>query len=174
MSALHDDSNVARITVPMQPHGQQRHRSRAFIQNVRGTPKAQATQYDPKPNTIAKRKIQTAVNAALRARGPAWDCTGPMRVTITAFWKCLSPLKRSVRPAKWRAKKPDADNVAKAVLDACNGILWLDDNQVVDLRVLKIEDKQGRPSRVEITAERILQEEVAVATLDALIHARIV
>lgn len=34
-------------------------------------------------------------------------------------------------------KKPDADNVVKAVFDGCNGVLWRDDVQVVDLRVRK-------------------------------------
>lgn len=33
--------------------------------------------------------------------------------------------------------KPDADNVAKAVADACNGIVWVDDAQVVELHVSK-------------------------------------
>lgn len=34
-------------------------------------------------------------------------------------------------------KKPDADNVAKIILDALNGIAYLDDKQVVDLGVHK-------------------------------------
>lgn len=54
-------------------------------------------------------------------------------------------------PSSWSAKKqraalagevlpttrPDADNVVKAVFDGCNGVLWRDDAQVVDLRVRK-------------------------------------
>ena len=35
------------------------------------------------------------------------------------------------------ATKPDCDNLAKTVLDALNGVLWLDDAQVVDLSVSK-------------------------------------
>ena len=35
------------------------------------------------------------------------------------------------------ATKPDADNLAKTVLDALNGVLWADDSQVVDLVVSK-------------------------------------
>ena len=34
-------------------------------------------------------------------------------------------------------KKPDADNIAKAVCDALNGIACKDDSQVVDLTVRK-------------------------------------
>lgn len=31
----------------------------------------------------------------------------------------------------------DIDNLAKGILDACNGILWLDDAQIVDLHIIK-------------------------------------
>lgn len=34
-------------------------------------------------------------------------------------------------------KKPDADNVAKIILDSLNGIAYKDDSQVVELTVLK-------------------------------------
>ena len=34
-------------------------------------------------------------------------------------------------------KKPDIDNIAKAVLDALNGVVWNDDNSVVSLTVDK-------------------------------------
>ena len=33
--------------------------------------------------------------------------------------------------------KPDCDNIAKAVLDALNGLVWNDDKQVVGLLVMK-------------------------------------
>lgn len=32
---------------------------------------------------------------------------------------------------------PDLDNIAKAILDACNGVVYLDDKQVVSLNVMK-------------------------------------
>lgn len=35
------------------------------------------------------------------------------------------------------AVKPDADNVAKAICDAINGVVWVDDVQVVDLTLKK-------------------------------------
>lgn len=34
-------------------------------------------------------------------------------------------------------RKPDADNIAKIVLDALNGLAWHDDTQVVELTVTK-------------------------------------
>ncbi|WP_215754228.1 RusA family crossover junction endodeoxyribonuclease [Acetobacter sp. P5B1] len=55
-------------------------------------------------------------------------------------------------PASWAKKKreaalsgslratgrPDVDNVSKAFLDALNGIVWKDDAQVCDLRVVRL------------------------------------
>ena len=37
----------------------------------------------------------------------------------------------------WPTTKPDLDNVAKVILDACNSIVWTDDKQVVTLAVSK-------------------------------------
>ena len=47
----------------------------------------------------------------------------------------------------------DADNLAKGILDACNGILWADDSQIVRLTVEKnITD--GNP-RVELNFDEV-------------------
>lgn len=53
--------------------------------------------------------------------------TGALKVTINLY-----------RNVKTTAKLfGDADNHAKAVLDACNGIVFFDDAQIVDLQVIK-------------------------------------
>ena len=44
--------------------------------------------------------------------------------------------------------KPDADNVLKAVLDGCNGIVWLDDRLVSDVSIQK---RYSLKPRTEIT-----------------------
>ena len=44
---------------------------------------------------------------------------------------CLEGLERP-------CKKPDIDNIAKSYLDAMNGIIFLDDTQVVELNVKKV------------------------------------
>ena len=36
------------------------------------------------------------------------------------------------------AVKPDVDNVAKSILDALNGIIYLDDKQIIKLDIKKI------------------------------------
>ncbi|MCY1435909.1 Endodeoxyribonuclease RusA [compost metagenome] len=45
-------------------------------------------------------------------------------------------------------KKPDIDNVVKAICDALNGIVWMDDVQVTDLVVRK---RFGSDPHVEAT-----------------------
>lgn len=50
--------------------------------------------------------------------------------------------------------KPDVDNVAKAVLDALNGVAWLDDCQVLDLHVVKHPRKPETAERLEVVITR--------------------
>ncbi len=53
------------------------------------------------------------------------------------------------RPSKRDHRKDgDIDNYQKAVLDAGNGVLWVDDRQIVDLHAWFDEDEEGR---VELT-----------------------
>ena len=52
-------------------------------------------------------------------------------------------------------KKPDVDNFAKAVMDACNGVLYVDDSQVVDLHVSKAYSDWPR---VEVTLIEMLAD----------------
>jgi Holliday junction resolvase RusA-like endonuclease len=42
------------------------------------------------------------------------------------------------------AKRGDWDNFGKAISDACNGILWVDDRQILDGRVRIEECEKGR------------------------------
>ena len=40
-------------------------------------------------------------------------------------------------------RKRDIDNLSKAILDGCNGTLWDDDTQIVDLHLVKGYDKEN-------------------------------
>lgn len=43
------------------------------------------------------------------------------------------------------ARRFDLDNVAKAVLDGCNGVLWDDDSQVDELRIVRRRPDKSNP-----------------------------
>jgi Holliday junction resolvase RusA-like endonuclease len=67
---------------------------------------------------------------------------GPVKLSLEIYM----PIPVSYTKAKKAAarlgslvptKKPDLDNVLKAVCDAFNGIVWVDDTQVVDCHVSK-------------------------------------
>jgi len=62
---------------------------------------------------------------------------------ITAFFqipKSISKKKRDLMAdgRLFPTKKPDCDNIAKAVLDALNGVAYYDDSQIVCLAVRKM------------------------------------
>lgn len=55
--------------------------------------------------------------------------------------------------------KPDAENVAKAILDAMNGVVYADDKQVIDLRVTK---HYGPDPRAVVAVTETMMPSVAV------------
>ena len=76
-----------------------------------------------------------------RQGGPDYGSV-PLRVTITAFFQLRSSATKREKFAAMTgelrpAKKPDADNIAKAICDALNGIAYKDDAQIIELTVRK-------------------------------------
>lgn len=66
--------------------------------------------------------------------------SGKIEVSITAYFeppKSLSRKKREALVGQPYDKKPDIDNMAKAVLDALNGKAFTDDKNIVRLTVEK-------------------------------------
>ena len=51
-------------------------------------------------------------------------------------------------------KKPDVDNLAKAILDAMNNVVYLDDSQIVRLTMSKKYSKLGC---IEVTVQEVLE-----------------
>lgn len=67
---------------------------------------------------------------------------GPVQLDITAVFSIPSswPLKRQKMAANRQilpSKRPDIDNIAKAIQDGCNGVVYRDDAQVVKLIAIK-------------------------------------
>lgn len=67
---------------------------------------------------------------------------GPIRVRIEVYYQIPKSYTKGKRLACKHnitppCKKPDADNIAKIILDSLNKIAFDDDSQVVDLTVIK-------------------------------------
>ncbi|MGU8664601.1 RusA family crossover junction endodeoxyribonuclease [Clostridium perfringens] len=68
---------------------------------------------------------------------------GSVRALIIAYYKIpKSYSKKRVQAIRdgleKPKKKPDADNIAKIILDSLNGIAYKDDSQIIELSVIKI------------------------------------
>ena len=81
---------------------------------------------------------------------------GPCEVLVRAFlpipksWskaKTASAIQGGTRPTN----KMDWDNIAKGIGDALNGVVWVDDGQIVDGRVIKFYGAEPH-IRVEVQA----------------------
>ena len=84
------------------------------------------------------------VGCAARSSWNRVQFDGPLRLAILfVMQRPKSHLNRhgDVRPnaPAWHESKPDADNLAKAVMDAMTALgVWRDDSQVVQLEVSKV------------------------------------
>ena len=96
--------------------------------------------------TYSPEKTQNYEALVKMAAGEAMEGIEPLQGAVKIeLWFYFTP------PASWSNKKalaalagdihhtktPDCDNLIKSVLDACNGIVWLDDKQVVQATVSK-------------------------------------
>ena len=78
-----------------------------------------------------------------------FDKDKPLRAIIRAFFpipKSASKKKREqMRDLRiLHTKKPDADNIIKAVLDALNGVAYYDDSQVAEVIISKAYAEQPK------------------------------
>ena len=113
-----------------------------FVVPGRPVPKARARvvngrAFTPKRTKDYEAVVRWCALAAVqghRVRLGPWDtgCSYAVRIAVTP-------------PDRRRA---DVDNIAKAVLDACNGTVWVDDSQVVQLEVFRCAPDAAHPSVV--------------------------
>lgn len=125
---------MIRFTVPGTPQGKARART---VYNPRIK---RSVSYTP-DNTILYENLVKAMYLQ-ECQGEQYMDGQPLQAVIEAHFeppKSVSKKKRAemleglIKPCK----KPDADNIAKVVLDALNGLAYKDDTQICSLTVQK-------------------------------------
>ncbi len=81
-------------------------------------------------------------DVAIKVMGDQPLLEGPLQVEITASMSVPKSWSKSKKAAALLnilkpIKRPDFDNYAKSV-DALNGVVWFDDSQIVDGRIIKV------------------------------------
>lgn len=81
----------------------------------------------------------------------------PFRAKITAIYRPpVNTSKKKVAELDGQAytKKPDVDNIAKAILDSLNGLVYKDDNQVTELIIKK---EYGLENKILVELEELCE-----------------
>ena len=114
-------------------------RQRQRVVTVGG--RAMAMNYTPTKDkvNVYKAALQAAACGAMKASGRVLKIDRPLRVDLCFMLprpkKLLTPkLANKLIPY---SRKPDIDNFIKSTLDALNGIVWVDDSQVVGIGARK-------------------------------------
>lgn len=109
------------------------------VGEVVGKPRPRFTSYGGRVRTFTPKKGETfesLVRVAYQAQGGTMH-DGAVEVEI-AYRRPMPKSRPKGVEREWDSFKPDIDNVAKAVLDALNGVAFADDKCVVSLRAAKL------------------------------------
>jgi len=107
------------------------------------------------PHDLRAYKDQIRKHAALYLPRGFVPWTGPIRANISfglPIPASFSKRKREMLDGTSHFGKPDRDNLEKALLDAFNRVLWVDDSQVCSGCTLKV---YSLSPFIEITATRM-------------------
>jgi len=140
--------NKISFTVIGKPFGQKRPRAVRMGGFVR--------MYSPQENVTYKENVVKAYLQAIRETGieNRYEHTTygktPLKIDILALFKKPKFTKKqealNLVENRYPIKKPDADNIAKAILDGLNGVAYDDDASVVTLSV----DKRYVSDNIEV------------------------
>lgn len=100
--------------------------------------------YTPKSTKTAETSV---TEYAKYHMGLAKPLSGPVAVDITFYMPIPQSKSKAARErlnGSWHISKPDKDNLEKLLLDALNGIVWVDDSQVCQSASRKIYSLEPR------------------------------
>ena len=110
--------------------------------------------YTPAKTRRAEQAIRAAYEQAVTDKGGTVDdYRSPAHESVSLRIETQRPLPESRRKGistEPDTYMPDADNVTKLVMDALNGVAWVDDAQVDELVVSKRYRYRGAPERTTV------------------------
>lgn len=115
------------FTVPGQPVGKGRPRI--------GRVGAHARMFTPEKTVNYESLVKHAAHMAIAGGLPLLGAVSVLmdiRLQIPASWSAKKQA-RAAEGLEHPTTKPDIDNIEKAIFDACNGVVWRDDVQVVEV-----------------------------------------
>ena len=121
-----------KFTVPDPPKGKQRLRiCRINERNITYTPK-QTTEYE--------KLVRASYNSVSKVK---FQKDKPLEISIISLFSIPQHTSKNLKKLILNGeilptKKPDSDNVVKAILDALNGVCYHDDNQICKVNFVKI------------------------------------
>lgn len=128
---------IINFTVPGEPVAKAR--ARSFVRN------GHVAHYTPEKTARYENLVRLAAQQAMAGRSPI---EGPVRLTVVAILGI--PVSWSLKKQRAAAvgevlptKKPDLDNILKAIKDGMNGVTWRDDAQVVQVVASKAYGQPG-------------------------------
>ena len=97
-------------------------------------------------NTVLKKPWKESIHSYGTASYESRIC-----IMMPKSWN----VKEILETREWRVKKPDLDNLLKLVKDACSGIVYLDDNTIVQVTARKIQCAQDEAPYTRVCFEEI-------------------
>jgi Holliday junction resolvase RusA-like endonuclease len=104
-------------TIPLAPHAKQRPRL------------GKGRTYTPEATERFERQCAWILRAYIGPRDPM---LGPISVRVAFFLEAPKKSKHGY------PSSADIDNYLKSLFDACNGVVWKDDRQIVELTARKV------------------------------------
>lgn len=162
---MSDEAPIFRFTARVEPQPQPRPKFRVVKMGPRHVPVA----YGDDAIDSYKAVIAFAAERAIEDQRVSMPWSGPVGVTIAfVFARPKSEIRKTKQqPNEWHCKRPDFDNLAKAVCDALNGICWIDDGQIAYSEIYKITAGTNERPRVVVSVWP-MDEEVGNAAVEVV------
>lgn len=119
-----------------------------------------ARAYDPPKSRTWKAFVADYAAKAMEDAGITELLEGPLLIRIRFGFPLPKSQHRKKEPVlrQWHMKRPDLDNLYKGVIDACEGVIYHRDSEIVKVVMDKVIVAQGDAPFVNFVVEKISSE----------------